>query len=132
MPGQKISTLDFSTPIFKSVLFNYKLYNHKVVKHLGPSFGGINLEDIKGPNCFYIEEQLKKLMNSVKRLEKRKDGVHTFKSAGIGKQADYLMELEDWLQEDLRDALEEEMGTLSDSIEAVGKAGENKESNQQV
>lgn len=32
----------------------------KCVKHLGPSFGGINLEDIKGPDCFYIEETLKK------------------------------------------------------------------------
>lgn len=32
----------------------------KVVKHLAPSFGGINLEDIKGPDCFYIEEYLKK------------------------------------------------------------------------
>ena len=35
----------------------------KVVKHLGPSFGGINLEDIKGPDCFYIEETLKKEMD---------------------------------------------------------------------
>jgi malate dehydrogenase (oxaloacetate-decarboxylating)(NADP+) len=33
------------------------------VKYLGPSFGGINLEDIKGPDCFYIEQKLKKLMN---------------------------------------------------------------------
>jgi len=33
------------------------------VKYLSPSFGGINLEDIKGPDCFYIEEKLKKLMN---------------------------------------------------------------------
>lgn len=33
------------------------------VKFLSPSFGGINLEDIKGPDCFYVEEQLKKLMN---------------------------------------------------------------------
>ncbi|MDT8324480.1 MAG: NADP-dependent malic enzyme, partial [Bacteroidota bacterium] len=28
-----------------------------------PTFGGINLEDIKGPDCFYIEEELKKTMN---------------------------------------------------------------------
>jgi len=34
-----------------------------VVKHLGPSFGGINLEDIRGPDCFYIEDTLKKEMN---------------------------------------------------------------------
>ena len=32
------------------------------VKFLGPSFGGINLEDIKGPDCFVIEDKLKKLM----------------------------------------------------------------------
>lgn len=33
------------------------------VRFLGPSFGGINLEDIKGPDCFTVEERLKKLMN---------------------------------------------------------------------
>lgn len=33
------------------------------VRYLGPSFGGINLEDIRGPDCFYIEEKLKSLMN---------------------------------------------------------------------
>eukprot|EP00347_Sterkiella_histriomuscorum_P005161 403357663 len=33
------------------------------VRYLAPSFGGINLEDIKGPDCFEIEERLKKLMN---------------------------------------------------------------------
>ncbi|MBI4201085.1 MAG: NAD-dependent malic enzyme, partial [Chloroflexi bacterium] len=30
----------------------------KAVKHIAPAFGGINLEDIAAPNCFYIEEQL--------------------------------------------------------------------------
>ncbi|MCM3705567.1 MULTISPECIES: NAD(P)-dependent malic enzyme [Cytobacillus] len=35
----------------------------KTVRLLQPSFGGINLEDIAAPNCFYIEEQLKKEMN---------------------------------------------------------------------
>ena len=33
------------------------------VRYLGPSFGGINLEDIKGPECFYVEEKLKQLMD---------------------------------------------------------------------
>ena len=32
------------------------------VKYLAPSFGGINLEDIKGPDCFYVEEKLKSIM----------------------------------------------------------------------
>jgi malate dehydrogenase (oxaloacetate-decarboxylating)(NADP+) len=30
---------------------------------LEPTFGGINLEDIKAPECFYIEEKLKETMN---------------------------------------------------------------------
>ena len=35
----------------------------RTVKLLEPTFGGINLEDIKAPQCFYIEEQLKKQMS---------------------------------------------------------------------
>ncbi len=33
------------------------------VKLMGPTFGGINLEDIKAPECFIIEQQLKELMD---------------------------------------------------------------------
>ncbi|WP_373235540.1 NADP-dependent malic enzyme [Cohaesibacter celericrescens] len=33
------------------------------VRYLGPSFGGINLEDIKAPECFIIEQQLKEMMD---------------------------------------------------------------------
>jgi malate dehydrogenase (oxaloacetate-decarboxylating)(NADP+) len=33
------------------------------VKLLGPSFGGINLEDIKAPECFIIESRLRELMD---------------------------------------------------------------------
>lgn len=32
----------------------------ETVEKIAPSFGGINLEDIKAPECFYIEERLKK------------------------------------------------------------------------
>ncbi len=34
----------------------------EIVKALEPTFGGINLEDIKAPECFYIEDKLKKEM----------------------------------------------------------------------
>lgn len=34
----------------------------RIVEALEPTFGGINLEDIKAPECFYIEEELKKRM----------------------------------------------------------------------
>lgn len=35
----------------------------EIVKALQPTFGGINLEDIKAPECFYIEKHLKEQMN---------------------------------------------------------------------
>jgi len=34
----------------------------EIVKSLQPTFGGINLEDIKAPECFYIEQKLKEQM----------------------------------------------------------------------
>ncbi|MBP6011371.1 MAG: NADP-dependent malic enzyme [Alphaproteobacteria bacterium] len=33
------------------------------VRYLGPTFGGINLEDIKAPDCFIIEQRLRELMS---------------------------------------------------------------------
>jgi malate dehydrogenase (oxaloacetate-decarboxylating)(NADP+) len=35
----------------------------EIVKSLEPTFGGINLEDIKAPECFYIEQELRKQCN---------------------------------------------------------------------
>lgn len=35
----------------------------RIVKAMEPTFGGINLEDINAPNCFYIEDELKKISN---------------------------------------------------------------------
>jgi malate dehydrogenase (oxaloacetate-decarboxylating)(NADP+) len=32
----------------------------RTVENIAPTFGGINLEDIAAPNCFYIEDELKK------------------------------------------------------------------------
>ena len=41
--------------------FSLTIFNEfiRTVKLLEPTFGGINLEDIKAPDCFYIEEKLK-------------------------------------------------------------------------
>ena len=49
-------------------VFDIELDSHnpddsiRTVRMLEPTFGGINLEDIKAPECFYIEEELKKTM----------------------------------------------------------------------
>lgn len=34
-----------------------------IVRALAPTFGGINLEDIKAPECFYIEQKLRELVD---------------------------------------------------------------------
>lgn len=37
----------------------------EIVKLMEPTFGGINLEDIKAPECFYIEERLKEIYDGL-------------------------------------------------------------------
>ncbi len=50
-------------------VFDIELDSHdpqeiiRAVKLMEPTFGGINLEDIKAPECFIIEEELKRTMN---------------------------------------------------------------------
>ena len=50
-------------------VFDLELNTHdpdeiiNTVRILEPTFGGINLEDIRAPDCFYIEESLKKILN---------------------------------------------------------------------
>ena len=34
-----------------------------IIKNIAPGFGGINLEDFNAPNCFYIENKLKEILN---------------------------------------------------------------------
>ncbi|CAI2363170.1 unnamed protein product [Moneuplotes crassus] len=52
------------------------------VKLLGPSFGGINLEDIKGPECFYIEKRLKEIMD-IPVFHDDQHGTAIITSAGV-------------------------------------------------
>ena len=35
----------------------------EIIKSIAPTFGGINLEDIKAPECFYIEDKLKEALD---------------------------------------------------------------------
>jgi len=54
----------------------------KVVKAIAPTFGGINLEDIKAPECFYIEEELKKMLN-IPVFHDDQHGTAIISSAGL-------------------------------------------------
>ncbi len=54
----------------------------KIVKSLEPTFGGINLEDIKAPECFLIEETLRKEMN-IPVMHDDQHGTAIITSAGL-------------------------------------------------
>ncbi|MBF0530173.1 MAG: NADP-dependent malic enzyme, partial [Deltaproteobacteria bacterium] len=54
----------------------------QAVKNLEPTFGGINLEDIKAPDCFYIEEELIKLM-SIPVFHDDQHGTAIISAAGL-------------------------------------------------
>lgn len=54
----------------------------EVVKAIAPTFGGINLEDIKAPECFEIEETLKKALN-IPVFHDDQHGTAIISSAGL-------------------------------------------------
>lgn len=54
----------------------------EVVKAIAPTFGGINLEDIKAPECFRIEEELKKIL-PIPLMHDDQHGTAIITSAGL-------------------------------------------------
>jgi malate dehydrogenase (oxaloacetate-decarboxylating)(NADP+) len=54
----------------------------ETVKLISPTFGGINLEDIKAPECFYIEERLKKELG-IPIMHDDQHGTAIISSAGM-------------------------------------------------
>ncbi len=53
-----------------------------MVAAISPTFGGINLEDIKAPECFYIEEELKKMLD-IPVFHDDQHGTAIISSAGL-------------------------------------------------
>ncbi len=54
----------------------------QVVAAISPTFGGINLEDIKAPECFYIEERLKAMLD-IPVFHDDQHGTAIISSAGL-------------------------------------------------
>src|SRR5512145_348529 len=69
-------------------VFDIELNSHdpdeiiKVVAAISPTFGGINLEDIKAPECFYIEEELKGMLD-IPVFHDDQHGTAIISSAGL-------------------------------------------------
>ncbi len=54
----------------------------EAVERIAPTFGGINLEDIKAPECFYIEERLKRTLD-IPVMHDDQHGTAIISSAGL-------------------------------------------------
>ena len=54
----------------------------RVVAAISPTFGGINLEDIKAPECFHVEEELKKMLD-IPVFHDDQHGTAIISSAGL-------------------------------------------------
>jgi malate dehydrogenase (oxaloacetate-decarboxylating)(NADP+) len=69
-------------------VFDIELDSHdpdeiiRIVAAISPTFGGINLEDIKAPECFYIEEELKKMLD-IPVFHDDQHGTAIISSAGL-------------------------------------------------
>ncbi len=69
-------------------VFDIELNSHdpdeiiKVVAAISPTIGGINLDDIKAPECFYIEEELKKMLD-IPVFHDDQHGTAIISSAGL-------------------------------------------------
>lgn len=76
-------------------VFDIELNSHSiedfvhVVKALEPTFGGVNLEDIKAPDCFEIEERLKKAMR-IPVMHDDQHGTAIISAAGLINAADLV------------------------------------------
>lgn len=53
-----------------------------VVRALAPSFGGINIEDVKAPECFYIEQKLREMLD-IPVMHDDQHGTAIIATAGI-------------------------------------------------
>ncbi len=69
----------------------------RVARAIAPTFGGINLEDIKAPECFYIEEELKKMLD-IPVFHDDQHGTAIISSAGLAS----ALELAGKKHEDIR------------------------------
>ena len=61
----------------------------EAVERIAPTFGGINLEDIKAPECFYIEDRLKRTLN-IPVMHDDQHGTAIISAAGLKNALDVI------------------------------------------
>ena len=71
-----------------------------------------------------MSRRVKDLTQTVRKLERKQKDIFAFKNKGIEKQAVFVQEMGEWLEDNLRIKLEAEMGLLPAGLQDVIKAGE--------
>jgi hypothetical protein len=71
-----------------------------------------------------MSRRMQDLTQTVKKLERKQKDNFDFKNKGIEKQATFVQEMGEWLEDNLRIKLETEMGLLPAGLQEVIKAGE--------
>ena len=66
---------------------------------------------------------MKDLALMVKKLERKQRDSYQFKNTGIAKQAEFLQQAGDWLEDSLKTKLEKEMGRVPTGLQEVITAG---------
>ena len=67
---------------------------------------------------------MKDLTQTVRKLERKQKDVYAFKSKGIEKQATFVQEVGEWLEDSLRTKLEAVLGPFPTGLKEVIKSGE--------
>ena len=71
-----------------------------------------------------MRKKMKDLALMVKKLERKQKDSYQFKNTGIAKQAEFLQQAGDWLEDSLKTKLEKEMGRIPTGLQEVITAGE--------
>ena len=71
-----------------------------------------------------MRKRVKELALTVKKLERRQKDTYEYKNVGIQKQAEFLQQVGDWMEDGLRVKLEAELGTVPDDLQKVITTGE--------
>ena len=67
---------------------------------------------------------MRDLTLTVKKLERKQKDTFQFKNVGIAKQAEFLQQVGDWMEDSLKTKLEAKLGTVPTELQQVISAGE--------
>jgi hypothetical protein len=88
------------------------------------SSGSRSIRRERSPSPSRMSRRMKDLTQTVRKLERKQKDIYAFKNKGIEKQAVFVQEVGEWLEDTLRTKLETVVGLFPAGLKDVIKAGE--------